>query len=235
MNSTPRTLSGSSRRVARAGAALGALLAVLAVAGCGPSKAGAAVIIEGDRVPVSVIQDKVKAVSAQRAAHGLEPMATDFLAREQIQRLITHQVVVRAAAERSVTVSEGEIDKKLTEFEGQFGGAAAFADQVAAENIAPGDLRIFVSDFMTIEALVGSFAPGATSQAELGPAQQQAEDLLIRIGDELKVRINPRYGIWDAKNGVIAPDRELSEPDLSDLVSPGPQGPAIPPQPAPGQ
>jgi len=200
-----------------------ALAAGLALTGCGPAKAGAAVIIDGQRIPISVIQDKVEAVSAARAQHGLEQTAVDELAREQIQRLITHEVFLRAGAQHGVTITAGEIDRTIADLEARFGGAEAFQEQVAAQNVAPGDLRTFVQDFLTGEALTDSVSGSATTEAELAAAQEEINTLLNETAQSLKVQLNPRYGSWDPATGEIKPsESQVSVPDQG--VVPPPPG-----------
>jgi hypothetical protein len=214
-----------SHRAIRGSALAGLVLAAgLALTGCGagPATAGAAVIIDGRRVPISVIQDKVEAVTAARAQRGLEQIPPDVLAREQIQRLISHEVVVRTGAQRGITVSDGEIDKTIADLETQFGGEQPFQDQVAAQNIAPGDLRTFVQDFLTGDALTKDVSGGATSEAELAAAQEQISTLLNETAQGLEVRVNPRYGVWDPRNGQIADvGSDLSVPEASATAAPG--------------
>ena len=212
-----------SYRAIRGSALAGVVLALgLALTGCGPATAGAAVIIDGQRVPISVIQDKVEAVTAARAQGGLEQISPDVLAREQIQRLISHEVVVRAGAQRGITVSDGEIDKTIADLETQFGGEQAFQDQVTAQNIAPGDLRTFVQDFLTGDALTKDVSGGATSEAELAAAQEQINALLNETAQSLEVRVNPRYGVWDPRTGQISDAAsDLSVPETPATVAPG--------------
>lgn len=201
----------------------GVLLAAgLALTGCGPAKAGAAVIIDQQRVPISMIQNKVESVTTGRAQHGLEPKPADDLAREQIQRLITHELYLRVAAQRGVTVTDGQIDKTIADLETRFGGAAGFQEQVAAQNIAPGDLRTFVQDFLIADALTKSISAGATSEAETATAQQELETLIKQTAQTLPVRVNPRYGVWNPENGAVtaAPD-SVSVPESAPPVTPG--------------
>jgi len=212
-----------SYRAIRGSALAGVVLAAgLALTGCGPATAGAAVIIDSQRIPISVIQDKVEAVTAARAQGGLEQIPPDVLAREQIQRLISHEVVVRAGAQRGITVSDGEIDKTIADLETQFGGEQAFQDQVTAQNIAPGDLRTFVQDFLTGDALTKDVSGGATSEAELAAAQEQINALLNETAQSLEVRVNPRYGVWDPRTGQISDAAsDLSVPETPATVAPG--------------
>jgi hypothetical protein len=198
------------------------LAAGLALTGCGPAKAGAAVIIDQQRFPISVIQGKVDAVSTARAQYGLEPTAADELAREQIQRLISHEVVLRAGAQRGITVTDGQIDQTIADLEIRFGGEQGFQEQVVAQNIAPGDLRTFVQDFLISDALTKSVTGGSTSDADTAAAQQEINALLNEVAQGLGVSVNPRYGAWDPKTGqVSATGNELSVPASGPAVPPG--------------
>ncbi|MCI0687984.1 MAG: hypothetical protein L0Y54_12205 [Sporichthyaceae bacterium] len=224
MIGTLRTLVRPDRPALRPRLTVAVLAAAagLALTGCQPAKAGAAVIIDGERVPVSVVQDKVEAVAAARAARGLDAVPHDVLAREQIQRLIGHQIAMRTAAQRGVTVTPGDIDQEIAAREAEFGGPESFQDQVAAANIAPGDLRTFVQDYLSMDALRASIAGGATTEAELVAAQQELNKLSETTARGMNIRVNPRYGSWDPATGEIKPsESQVSVPDQG-VVPPTP-------------
>lgn len=196
--------------------ALAAVTAVISIGGCGtdgPLQAGAAVIIEGERVTVGEIQDKVEAIVAERdrvnvllQAAGQEPLqAVDSTleSRQQIQRLIVHRILENAGAVHGVTVTESEIDDELATLEEQFGSADAFAQQIAAASIAPGDLRTFVGDSILQTKLGEALVPNAATDEELSQRQDEVNNLLITTATELHVTVNPRFGAFDPSTGQV--------------------------------
>jgi hypothetical protein len=216
------------RRLLAIGAAMA--VAVVAFSGCSDAqlKSGAAVIVDDQRTTISTLQGKVDAITAERARTGQDPVAAAEQSRTQIQRIIVHRILERAAAGHSVTVTATEIDDRIAGLEQQFGGKDGFAVQVAAANIAPGDLRTFINDELLGNKLGEALVPGAQTDAELQRRQQQLNDLLIQTAKQTDVAVNPRYGSFDPSTG------QLNEP-INPLVqqqspTPSPSAePATPP------
>ena len=195
--------SSHLRRLLAVGAAMAA--AVVALSGCGDTqlKSGAAVIVDDQRTSIASLQGKVDAITAERARTGQDPVAAAEQSRTQIQRIIVHRILERAAAAHGVTVSETEIDDRIAGLEQQFGGKEGFAVQVAAANIAPGDLRTFINDELVGKKLGETLVPGAQTDAELQQRQRALNDLLIQEAKQTDVAVNPRYGSFDPSTGQL--------------------------------
>jgi outer membrane murein-binding lipoprotein Lpp len=194
------------RRLLAVGAAMAA--ALVALSGCSDTqlKSGAAVIVDDQRTTIASLQGKVDAITAERARTSQDPVPAAEQSRTQIQRIIVHRILQRAAVAHGVTVSETEIDDRIAGLEQQFGGKEGFAVQVAAANIAPGDLRTFINDELLGKKLGDTLVPGAQTDAELQQRQRALNDLLIQEAKQTDVAVNPRYGSFDPSTG------QLSEP-----------------------
>lgn len=198
-----------------------AVVAAAVVTGCGsgdPLRAGAALIIEEERISIGDLHDKVEAIEVERARFGLEPVEGE--ARQQIQRLIVHRIMESAAAEYGVTVTQTEIDEQISQLEGQFGGEEQFAEQVATASIAAEDLRWFIGDGILQTKLGEKLVPNATTEAELADRQNEVNEVLVAAAKDLHVVINPRYGTFDPNTGQVnAPvDPAVEDSGLSDQV-----------------
>jgi outer membrane murein-binding lipoprotein Lpp len=195
--------SSHLRRLLLVGAATAA--AVVALSGCGDTqlKSGAAVIVDDQRTTIASLQGKVDAITAERARTKQDPVPAAEQSRTQIQRIIVHRILQRAAAAHAVTVSETEIDDRIAGLEQQFGGKEGFAVQVAAANIAPGDLRTFINDELVGKKLGETLVPGAQTDAELQQRQRALNDLLIQEAKQTDVAVNPRYGSFDPSTGQL--------------------------------
>lgn len=188
--------------------AIAATIAVLSVGGCAsvdPSRSGAAVIIEGDRITIDELQDKVELIAQEREAAGAQPVPAADESRQQIQRMIVHRILENAAAAHDIAITPSEIDQRIAELEQQFGGADAFAAEVAARSIASTDVRTFISDDLMVTRIGEALVPGAASQEELARRQDELNEFLIATARELEVTVNPRYGTFNPETGQVDP------------------------------
>jgi len=225
---SPVKLSSPTRRLLLTGAAMA--VAAVALSGCGdaPLKSGAAVIVDARRTTIATLQGKVDAITAERARTGQDPVPSAEQSRTQIQRIIVHRILERAAADHAVTVTETEIDDRIAALEQQFGGKDGFAVQVAAANIASGDLRTFIRDELLGKKLGETLVPGAQTDAELQQRQKALNDLLIQTAKETDVAVNPRYGSFDPSTGQLNEPANPLVQQQSPTPSPSAE-PATPP------
>jgi SurA N-terminal domain len=201
-----------------AGAALGS-------AGCQPVQAGAALVVDGDRVSVSEIQSRVTEVIEQREQAGAPAQEAGTITQEQVRRMIVARILQRAAAETKVSVNQAEVDAQRRQLEQQAGGADAFGKQVAGANIAPGDLNGFLRDLLLGQKIGEAVVPNVQSPEQQQERAQKTDELVGRIAREMRVVVNPRYGQWNPERFSIEPvDLGFVEPDK-------PQTPGAPGEP----
>jgi hypothetical protein len=229
--------TGAPRVIRRAQliAVAAAAVAAVAVTGCdaAQARAGAAVIVDDQRTTVDTLQAKVDAITSERARTGQQAVPAAEQNRTQIQRIIVHRILERAAAPHGVTVTPSEIDARIADLERQFGGKEGFAVQVAAANIAPSDLRTFINDELLGQKLGEALVPGAQTNDELQQRQKALNDLLIKTAKETDVVVNPRYGIFDPSTGQVKePTNPLvqRETPAPGQLSPGTGAPTQPSQ-----
>ncbi len=200
--------AGVSGRALRSRLAIAAVAAVafLVLPACGDAdvKSGAAVIVDDQRTSIATLQDKVAAIAAERAKTGQDAVPPAEQNRIQIQRIIVHRILERAAVGQGVTVTPSEVDARIAALEQQF-GAKEFATQVAGANIAPDDLHTFIADDLLGQKIGEALVPGAQTDAELQQRQNQVNEVLINTAHEVDVAINPRYGTFDPASGQVNP------------------------------
>src|SRR5439155_1063810 len=113
----------------------------LATSGCsGASKAGAAVIIGDERVPVSEVQKKVDNVMQQRARGGLAAEPAEQVTSAQVRNIIVARILAKAGEQVGVSASRAEIDAFKAQLIRQYGSQDALEKQLIGADIAPGDL-----------------------------------------------------------------------------------------------
>ncbi|MCW2726560.1 MAG: PpiC-type peptidyl-prolyl cis-trans isomerase [Frankiales bacterium] len=146
-------MTRTSRRLASTAAAAGLALVVLTGCGNAPVRAGAAATVGDTRITTTELQGYISRGLADPQAQ--QQLGADKAAyqRQTLGRLINHQVLTEAARRSGVTVTEGEVDKKLADFQRQAGGAAQLEQQAAQNGIAKPDLRRFIDDVVLNQAL----------------------------------------------------------------------------------
>jgi hypothetical protein len=96
------------------------LVAGVLVAGCGggPDQAGAAVIVDGDAVPLESVQSQLEVALSRPdrlAALTAQGGGPADVARSIVSREVIHDLLRRRAAAEGITVSDAQIDTRLDE------------------------------------------------------------------------------------------------------------------------
>jgi hypothetical protein len=194
------------RRTAVSIAAAALLLASPALTACGsgPAQPGAAAVVGGQKITVSLLQSKVNEV---RAAQSKSPQAAQLIAAggklstQTLSMLVQNSVIERAAADAGVTVSDGEVQQEHAAALQQFGGSEQALDAALLQqyDIAPTGADSFFRTNVLVGKLIVSlgFQPGSDG------GQTAVVHAISKTADELGVKINPRYGAWDSKKAII--------------------------------
>lgn len=193
----------------RAAAVAAAALAGLVLSGCAVTReAGAAALIEGERVSVERLQELSQELTEAGAAvdpQTNQPLDMAEVQRRTLEKLIASRILADAAAVEGVDVSQGDVDARFAEFAQIAGGEQAVEQGLAtARNVPPSYARQYVRDLLTSELLAQRLVPGADEDPEvLAQRQQELNDLLIARSGELDIEVNPRYGRWDPALGAV--------------------------------
>jgi hypothetical protein len=173
------------------------------------NQAGAAALV-GDVVfsETQVQADTAEVLGAADAAGGIQ-VENAAVAREQVRRLVTEELVELAAAEQGVEVTAGDVDRSIAQVAATTpGGVDALELQLATQNgVPPSALESFVRTFLLQQELV------AATGAPPGLAEQQYVSQLAELSDEVGVSISPRYGEW------VPTELRVAEPPF-DLAAP---------------
>ena len=126
------------------------------------------------------------------------------LNRGQLRFTVITQLFVEIAKELKIEITPTQIDQRKAELIAQVGGESELPRNLVAANIAPSNFEKYVKAIMTsdliAEALRQSGIPDEEVSARIG-------QLVTAKAKELKVTVNPRYGIWDIEQGdIVAKD-----------------------------
>jgi parvulin-like peptidyl-prolyl isomerase len=180
-------------RTARRLVALSA--AALALTACGTSRPGAAAVVGDERITVDQLHAMAnRALDNPDAAQKFSDKAS-FMRRE-LNQLIEHQLLLAAAKKLDVSITPGDVDKRLDQYATQLGGLDKLKQSAAADGVAPEDLRTAVSDLVLGDALADKLtADTVVSTEELQAAYQanieqfdRASSAHILVADEKTAR-----------------------------------------------
>ena len=182
-------------------AVLGAGL-LLFVTGC--SSTNSAVTIGKTVIPISTVQGTVGEIVEERSkveTTGLTLAVDEELNVNAVRFHIISVLFDELAARINIKITGAEIAARRADIIKQIGGEDRLAFSLVGAQIAPSDFERYIRTVLLAEKLGEALiANGDTSTDGSG-----IQNLIIGMAKELKVEINPRYGVWDYASGNIAP------------------------------
>ena len=182
-------------------AVLGAGL-LLFVTGC--SSTNSAVTIGKTVIPISTVQGTVGEIVEERIkveTTGLSLAVDEELNVNAVRFHIISVLFDELAARINIEITGAEIAARRADIIKQIGGEDRLAFSLVGAQIAPSDFERYIRTVLLAEKLGEALiANGDTSTDGSG-----IQNLIIGMAKELKVEINPRYGVWDYESGNIAP------------------------------
>jgi FKBP-type peptidyl-prolyl cis-trans isomerase (trigger factor) len=183
------------------------VLGVAALAGlsaCGPSQLGAAAVVNSQRITVSEVQGALKSVRQVQDQYGLEHADPSTAARNEVQRRVVELVFERAARDLGISVSDGEVSTAIDAERKLLGGPEQLRQALAQANIAADQVtEVFRQQVINTKMGI-KVAAQAGSKLTQDQIDQKVHDTLVATAQRLHIRINPRYGTFNAAQGQIA-------------------------------
>ena len=182
-------------------AVLGAA-SLLLVTGCSSTNSAATI---GDTVvPISTLQGTVNEIVEERNKVETEGLSLAIGEELNVNAVRFHIISVlfdELAARINIKITGAEIGARRADIITQIGGEDRLAFSLVGAQIAPSDFERYIRTVLLAEKLGEALiANGDTSTDGSG-----IQNLIIGMAKELKVEINPRYGVWDYESGNIAP------------------------------
>jgi hypothetical protein len=163
------------------------------------TRPGTAAVVGGERIATSTLQAQVKDV---REAQNRSPQAADLignsagLERAKLNSMIQSLVLEKAAKNAGLTVSVREVEEARAADVQRLGGEEQFEAMVLQQaSIAPDQIDAAVRDRL----IVGKLGAKYGHDQIIGPVSVAAK--------QLGVKVNPRYGAWDASKIQLAGDK----------------------------
>lgn len=185
--------------------ALLGVISVLGLTGCGKMDSAATI---GDvtisQADAQAVVDEILAERAKIDTTDLQLATGAELNRGELRFAIITQLFDEIAKELKLEITPTQIEQRKAELIAQIGGESELPRNLVAANIAPSNFDEYVKAIMTsdliAEALRQSGIPDDQLSARIG-------QLVTAKAKELKVTVNPRYGVWDIEQGdIVAKD-----------------------------
>jgi hypothetical protein len=173
----------------------------LLLTGC--SNVDTALSYGGTKVTNAELQANVDLILAERTKVDISQMqleSGETLLRNQLNFQLLLAGFAEIAKELSIQVTSSEIAGRRAQIVDTVGGAEALPAALVSASIAPGDLDGYLRAVVTTEKLGQAFIQTGVAEAEV---QTRVQELLVAKLNALEVKVNPRFGKWDAASGQI--------------------------------
>ena len=187
------------------------ILAVLTIASAllltGCSQTNEAASIGGFKISQTDLQASIDAVIAERAKVDSSQMQLetgDALNRGQLRFKILMHTFDEIAKELKIEVTSSDVEAKKATITESVGGKTELPKNLVNAAIAQADFDTYVRAIVISEQITAALGASGVAEEEIATKLGQ---LLTAKAKELGVKVNPRYGFWDAEVGdVVAAD-----------------------------
>lgn len=180
-------------------ALLGAGL-LLVLTGC--SSSNSAATIGKTEIPTATVQGSITEILKERAKVETTGMnlSSGVELNTNVIRFHVISVLFDDIAEKiSLKLKGSDLAARRADIILQIGGEDRLAMSLVGAQIAPKDFQRYLRTILLAEKLGDALkAQGDTSTDGSG-----IQKLIVAMAKEKKVKVNPRYGAWDYKNGNI--------------------------------
>jgi hypothetical protein len=185
----------------------------LLLTGC--SNVDAALSLGDTKITTSELQGNVDSILAERAKVDISQMQLDSgetLLRNQLNFRLLLLAFSEIEKELDIQITSSEIAGRRAEIIEQVGGEEALPGALVSASIAPEYLDGYLRALLTTQKLGQALGQTGVAEAEI---QTRIQQLFVAKINELKIKVSPRYGIWDPTTGTI-----IAAVAASDAVTP---------------
>lgn len=189
-------------------AAAGATLATLSLAACTPTLLGSAAVVEGERIPVSQVEGAIVAARDLQVQYGGPAELGPRAAHDEVHRRVIDVVFSRAAADLGVSVTDGEVAEREAEERTKAGSEDAYIQGFALQNgTTAAEIPNLLRRTILTEKMLAKVVADAGGNIGEAEARQKLTERLVSTAKKMTIKVNPRYGTFDADQGQIVPAR----------------------------
>lgn len=179
------------------------VIAALLLSGC--AQVGAAATVGDVKITQATVQASIDSIMAARGSVDITAMqleSGETLNRAQLRFHLVSYLLLQAAKELKLEVTKAEIDTRRVSILEQVGGEGELPSALVAAQIALKDLDQYIEAIIISDKLSQTLVGRGVTEESIGVEIQK---LVVAKAAQLKVSINPRYGIWDASNADVKP------------------------------
>lgn len=181
-----------------------AVISALTLTACGQVDTAASF---GDtKITQAQAQAKVDEILAERGKVDTSQMQLqtgNALNRTQLRFTIVTSIFDEIAAELKIKVSSTEIENTRSGILEQIGGEPQLAMNLVAAEIAPSNFERYMRATVISNKLAGALSMAGVAEADV---QEKISELVQKKAQQMKVSVNPRYGIWDEATANLIPE-----------------------------
>lgn len=185
--------------------ALIAALSLVTLTACGNTNAAAT--LGKTTISQNELQATIDTILKEREGVDVSQMQLESgasLNRSQLRFLIITKIFDQIAAELKLGVTKTEIATTRANMIDQSGGAAAFATNLVAAQIASTNFDTYVRAILISDKITNALMESGIAEADVSAKLSELVQAKTR---QLKIEINPRYGTWDdAAGDIVAAD-----------------------------
>ena len=181
-----------------------AVISALTLTACGQVDTAASF---GDtKITQSQAQAKVDEILAERGKVDTSQMQLqtgNALNRTQLRFTIVTSIFDEIAEELKIKVSSTEIENTRSGILEQIGGEPQLAMNLVAAEIAPSNFERYMRATVISNKLAGALSMAGVAEADV---QEKISERGQKKAQQMKVSVNPRYGIWDEATANLIPE-----------------------------
>lgn len=166
---------------------------------------GAAAIVDGQRITNEQIAQHYTNTMIALGTQDMPGTATEI--NQRIVSSLVYAIVSTETATRlGVNVTDAEVESQYQSLVTQYGSIEGLEAAAAAGAVPPELIRTILHTSGNFDMLGKKLAPNGTTDEQAAAAIAE----LSKVGKELGIEINPRFGTWDFKVFGITDDISLS-------------------------
>ena len=180
------------------------LIAVISLAtltACGQLNSAATL---GDMtISQNELQTTVDTLIKERNAQDVSQMQLESgaaLNRSQLRFLIIAKIFDEIAKELKLEITNTEITTTRQNMIDQSGGESALAGNLVSAQIASTSFDAYIRAILISDKLTAALQQSGVAEADVS---KKISELVVAKTKQLKIKINPRYGVWDDTSGDI--------------------------------
>ena len=157
------------------------------------------------KISASQVDGTVNAIIAERktvSTTGMQLAIGSSLSAEALNYYIISTLLAQTAAANNITVTDAQVTARSAAILKQQGSAAKLKLGEVSSNIASKDFPGYVREILYVEGLTALVEKQGTAVADSGTAVQA---LVRAVALKDGVKVNAKYGTWDAKQVTVVP------------------------------